>query len=368
MRIAVLTSSRADYGIYLPLLNRLKADVSIEFDLVVFGSHCSERFGSTVEQIKSDGFKPFVEIDNLREGDSPVDIAKSYSRTVDLFADFWNENSEYDWVLVLGDRFEMAAAVNAGVPFGIRFAHIHAGETTLGAIDNIYRHQISLASRLHFVSTEGYAKRVISILGADDSVEVVGALGLENVGTIPLLDVSEFQQKWNIDLTLPTVLMTIHPETVNTAENKSHIDQLKEAIQQIITSHQLVVTLPNADTMGSLYRDFFRELHFESPDKIFTIENFGTQSYFTCMKYASILIGNTSSGIIEAASFGKFVINLGNRQAGRETSQNVVSIPFESKQIISAFHRLKGNEYTGQNNYFRENSSKMIIDRLKRMN
>ncbi len=366
MKIAVLTSSRADYGIYLPLLKRMQEDSSIHFDLIVFGSHCADRLGATVQQIKEDGFQPFIEINNLLDGDSPLDISRTYALTVQYFAEFWNVNSDYDWILALGDRFEMAAAVNSGIPFGLNFAHIHAGETTLGAIDNIYRHQITLASKLHFVSTEKNAEKVKSIMGDDNTVEVVGALGLEHIEAIQLLSIEQFEEIWQVDLNVPTVLMTVHPETMNIAGNENNIIQLGEAIKEIVKTHQIVVTLPNADTMGSVYRNFFIQLQHEYPRHLFAIENLGSQSYFTCMKFTDILIGNTSSGIIEAASFGKYVINLGNRQLGRESSSNVVHVAFDAAQIISNFNSLKGQTYNGPNVYFKKDTSEKIIQRLKK--
>lgn len=366
MKIAVLTSSRADYGIYQPLLRRLKTVDSIELSIIAFGSHCSEKFGNTVNQIEQDGFEVLHKISNLVDGDAPIDIANSYARTVSLFAEFWANHLGFDWVLCLGDRFEMAAAVNAGIPFGVNFAHIHAGETTLGAIDNIYRHQISLASKLHFVATESYAERIHALIGETGTTELVGSLSLENIQTIPFLSKQEFNEKWNIDLEIPTILMTIHPETVDYAQNSEFIEELKLTIPELLVDHQLVVTLPNADTFGSLFRAFFHETKQLYPEKVCLIENFGTQSYFTCMKYADLLIGNTSSGIIEAATFGKFVINLGNRQGGRACSENVVTVPFKHLAILEEFTKLKGKIYTGSNCYYQKDSANKVLERLKK--
>ncbi len=207
MKIAVLTSSRADYGIYQPLLKRLNHEHSIDLSIIAFGSHCSEKFGYTVNQIEEDGFEVSYKISNLLEGDTPLDIAKTYANTLTLFSDFWDLHPDFDWVFCLGDRFEMAAAVNAGIPFGIRFAHIHAGETTLGAIDNIYRHQISLTAKLHFVATERYAERIHELIGKKGTTELVGSLSLENSQALSFLSKSEFREKWSIDLEIPTILI-----------------------------------------------------------------------------------------------------------------------------------------------------------------
>jgi GDP/UDP-N,N'-diacetylbacillosamine 2-epimerase (hydrolysing) len=160
--------------------------------------------------------------------------------------------------------------------------------------------------------------------------------------------------------------MTIHPETVDYVQNNEFIEELKLTIPELLTAHQLVVTLPNADTFGSLFRVFFDEVKQLYPEKVYLIENFGIQSYFACMKYADLLIGNTSSGIIEAASFGKFVINLGNRQGGRVCSENVVTVPFDHLMILKEFINFKGKIYTGSNCYYQKNPASKILHRLKK--
>jgi GDP/UDP-N,N'-diacetylbacillosamine 2-epimerase (hydrolysing) len=183
MKIAILTSSRADYGIYLPLLKALDKAEDVEWGLVVFGTHLSRLHGHTVDAIEKDGFPIVKKIDALLPGDTPKAIAHSYAVTAAKFADFWSEEgADFDLVFALGDRFEMAAAVAAGIPFGIKFAHLHGGETTLGAIDNVYRHSISLASAIHFVSAEAFEQRLQHVLGdAEASIYNVGSLSLEKL-------------------------------------------------------------------------------------------------------------------------------------------------------------------------------------------
>lgn len=366
IKIAILTSSRADYGIYLPLLKQLSNESTFDMSIIAFGTHCSEKYGKTVENIKSDGFIPYAEIDNLLGDDSPSGITRSYAKTIELFADFWMNNS-FDWVLCLGDRFEMAAAVNAGIPFGVKFAHIHGGETTLGAIDNIYRHQITLASKLHFPSLPIYKDRIKSIIGDknDSMIKVTGSLSLDNLMALQLLSKEEFSVKWSIDLNIPTILITIHPETVDYKSNDFFATESIKALIQLQKSYQLVITMPNADTAGSIYRNAFTKFGEEYSDKVILIENFGTQSYFTCMKYAKLLLGNTSSGIIEAASFNKYVINLGDRQKGRFSGDNVIDLSFDSNAIVEAVKKVNNTVYNGENPYFLGSASKVIIDTLK---
>ena len=306
MKIGVLTSSRADYGIYLPLLSEIKNDSWFDIEIIAFGSHVKEKFGNSVNQILQDGYKKVYQIDNLKEGDSPLHISLSYAKTLKLFSNFWNEHS-FDLVLCLGDRFEMAAAVNAGIPFQVNFAHFYAGDTTLGAIDNVYRHQISLASSIHFVATQESANKVHSLLGFSTTTTVIGSLSLHNLDKLKLLSIEEFKEKWNIDLSIPTILITINPETVNYKKNKIFAKEMVEAIDELSDDYQIVINPPNADTNGTIFRKAFVKLE-KKKKSILIIENFGSQSYFSCMKHAAILVGNSSSGIVEAASFQKYVL------------------------------------------------------------
>jgi GDP/UDP-N,N'-diacetylbacillosamine 2-epimerase (hydrolysing) len=259
----------------------------------------------------------------------------------------------------------MAAAVAASVPFSIKIAHIYGGETTLGAIDKTYRHSISLASYMHFVSTELFKERLKKLLNNENpKIQTVGSLSLENIENIRLLSVGEFYHKWKIDLNIQSILITVHPETVNHSLNRQHIEEISCAIEALSREYQIIITMPNADTAGLLYRNRFIELS-ERLDNIKVIENFGTQSYFTCMKYSRLMIGNTSSGIVEAASFNKYVLNLGTRQKGRLSGDNVIHLPFDSKLIVLKTKEYAQTTYEGENIYFKKSSSSIIIKTLK---
>lgn len=366
MKIAILTSSRADYGIYLPLLRALDKADDVEWGLVVFGTHLSRIHGHTVDDIEKDGFPIVKKIEVLLSGDTPFDIAKAYALTIEKFADFWNgEGDNFDLVVALGDRFEMAAAVSAGIPFGIKFAHLHGGETTLGAIDNIYRHSISLASALHFVSATPFEQRLKNVLGdAEAHIYNVGSLSVENLEQMDLLDVPTFKEKWGIDLEIPTILVTFHPETVKFQKNEEYCRSIIQALQTLGLNFQIVITMPNADTAGMIYRTGFTQLAQQFPS-VHIIENFGTQSYFTCMKHARLLIGNTSSGILEAASFQKFVLNIGDRQQGRLCGENVIHLPFIEELIVKNAHEYAGKVYLGSNLYQQIQPSANILTNIR---
>jgi GDP/UDP-N,N'-diacetylbacillosamine 2-epimerase (hydrolysing) len=365
MKIGVLTSSRADYGIYLPLLTAMKKDKQFELSIIAFGSHTRPEFGETIQTIYADSYSEVIAIDNLLPGDSPEIISKSYANTMTIFADFWGKRgSLFDWVFCLGDRFEMAAAVNAGIPFQVHFAHFYAGDTTLGAIDNVYRHQISLASSIHFVATQESAIKVHSLLGYSNTTTVIGSLSLHNLDKLKLLSIEEFNEKWQIDLSIPTILITVNPETINFKKNELYVEITIKALRDLAKEFQLVINPPNADTNGSIFRKAFYELQKEY-ESIKIVENFGSQSYFSCMKHAALLLGNTSSGIIEAASFEKYVINIGDRQKGRFAAKNVIHLPFDSKKIIETTKKYINTRYKGNNPYYFKDSIKLTIKTLQ---
>jgi len=367
MRVGVLTSSRADYGIYRPLLKALKEDSTFQLEIIAFGTHFSPYHGYTAKMIEQDGFTITHSINSLLINDDENSIASAVALTALKFADFWeNHKQDYDVVFCLGDRYEMFGAVTAGIPFNIPFAHLHGGETTLGAIDNVYRHAISLASRYHFVSTDAYKERLQALLGTDQHIWVAGSLSLDNLKNFKILTIAEFKQRWNIDLNIPTVLITIHPETVNVNANNEYLRQAMAALTALTARYQLVVTMPNADTQGSVFRDGFQMLKTQHPHKVILIENFGTEGYFSCIQHSAFLLGNTSSGILEAASFRKYVVNIGDRQKGRLAGDNVLHVPFNTDAILNAVAVIeKDPAFKGENIYDKGGAVALIISSLK---
>ena len=367
IRIGVLTSSRADFGIYLPLLKRLQADAFFELSIIAFGTHLSPAYGYTMEQIEAAGFKVPYKIETAPADDTPAAIAAAMGLTTAKFAEFWNENkTSFDLVFCLGDRYEMFSAVMAGVPFQVKFAHLHGGETTLGAIDNVFRHAITLASKYHFVSTPDAARKVEQITGNNDHIYYVGALSLDNLEDIEFLTIGEFRQKWGVDLSKKTILTTFHPETVDYSNNQHYADELVKTIKSL-DSYQVLVTMPNADTAGSIIRSALIT-NFLDSETVFLTENLGTAGYFTAMKHCAFLIGNTSSGIIEAASFGKYVINLGDRQKGRSAGNNVIHTPLNAEDITGAVHKIEKSEKPGNENiYFNGGATTRIVETLKQI-
>lgn len=366
MKIGVLTSSRADYGIYLPLLQKLKSDSFFELEIIAFGTHLSKFHGFTINQIESDGYSKIHKISSLLSNDDAQSIATAYGLTVLKFADFWSQNN-YNLVFCLGDRFEMSAAVQAGIPFGVKFAHIHGGETTLGAIDNIYRHQVTLASKIHFTASSLYTEKIVVLTEDSSNVFTVGALSLDEIRSFKPLEKELFYKKFAIPNT-DYALLTFHPETVAIHENIFFAEQMKIALSVLQEKIFLVITMPNADTLGSVYREQLDALKLAYPNRILLIENFGKFNYFSAMYYAKFLIGNTSSGIIEAASFSKYVVNVGDRQKGRAQSKNILTANFNVSEIITKSKQaLELGEFTGENIYFIEGAADNIINIIKKL-
>jgi GDP/UDP-N,N'-diacetylbacillosamine 2-epimerase (hydrolysing) len=366
LRIGVLTSSRADFGIYLPLLKKLKKDSFFELEIIAFGTHLSHFHGYSFQHILNEKFKTIHSLETLILGDSEEAVSTAMGVTIMKFSSFWNAHRNYDLVFCLGDRYEMFSAVMAAIAFNINFAHLHGGEITTGAIDDIFRHCISHASTLHFCSTSMYEQRLHQLLNGKKNIFNVGALSLDNLLEMELQSKEEFQQQWNIDLSLPTILVTFHPETKLNQENIDYANVVATVIKES-SSYQVVITMPNADSYGNGIREVFnRELQKNS--RIIMIENFGTKSYLSCVKYCAFLLGNTSSGIIEAASLGKYVVNLGNRQAGRARSKNVFDVSFDRDAILSCIKKIETlPPYDGDNVYWRGGASDKIIDVLKNL-
>lgn len=364
MKVGILTSSRADFGIYLPLLKKLEEDLYFEIEIIAFGTHISTKHGKTVSEIESYNFKTIHQLQTVPQSDSPKDITKSMGQTFTVFADFWN-NNQYDLVFALGDRYEMFSAVSAGSLFNVNFAHLHAGETTLGAVDNAYRHSISLFSKYLFVSTNDYKKRAEQIV--EDSVKVynVGALSVDNLKHINYLSKSDFEAQFNINLNQPTILSTFHPETVSFEKNKIYIKELLNSFESLQNNYQIVITLPNTDTMGQMIRDEILEFGNKYPN-IKIIESFGMLGYLSCMKHCSFLLGNTSSGFVEATFFPKYVINLGDRQKGRIETDNILTTPITKVDILKTVHKIENAKPLKNLNVYGEgNTADQIIIILK---
>ena len=365
MKIGILTSSRADFSIYLPLVSKLKVDPFFNLKIIAFGSHLSKFYGYTVDDIIKNGVNVDYKVKTTLDNNSPCDISISIGNTITTFANFWKKNNDFDLVICLGDRFEMFAAVFAGIPFQVNFAHIHGGETTLGSIDNIFRHSITMAAKYHFTATLLAKQKVEKLINTNSNVYYVGSLGLECMNSTKILTIEAFYKKWGIDFLKETILVTFHPETTAIEMNVHFIKILVNAIKKL-DNFQFLITMPNADTEGKVVRNVLIK-EFKNSNRIFLIENLGVESYFSAMKHCSFLLGNSSSGIIEAASFKKWVINIGDRQKGREVGKNVINIPIDLNSIIKTAKEIQNKKLPTKNNIYYSGllASDEIIKQLK---
>jgi len=311
----------------------MKSDDFFQFDVVAFGTHHSKFFGETARQIEADGFDIKYKIESLILGDSPQSIVDGMGLTMIKFSQIWGDE-DYDLVMALGDRYEMFAAAFSTIAFNIPVAHISGGEQTFGAIDNSFRDALTTLSKIHFTSTEHYKARVIQIKGDNENVFNVGALNLDNLKQHTLLSIDEFKTQFTIDLSIPSILITCHPETISYQKNKSYITELISALSEI-KDYQLIFTMPNADTAGNQIREVISAFIAKS-NRAIGVESFGTVGYLSCMKHCSFMLGNTSSGFVEASYFPKYVINLGDRQKGRIVTPNIKNCPFDKDEILDA--------------------------------
>ncbi|MDO8269086.1 MAG: UDP-N-acetylglucosamine 2-epimerase [Candidatus Levybacteria bacterium] len=365
MKIGVLSSSRADFGIYLPLLLQLKRENWVCLEIIAFGTHLSPHHGYTITEIEQVGFQSIHRIPGLLVSDDESSISNAYGLVAINFSSFWATHN-FDVVLCLGDRYEMSAAIQASIPFRVRLAHIHGGEITRGAIDNIYRDQISLAASIHFTAASPFSERIHQLKGGSDDVIVqTGSLSLEDFSLSELPERKELSEKFGFP-DQEYLLVTIHPETMATDENSLHADAAFQALEEICKEINLVISMPNADTLGSLFRNAWDRLRSLHPKRVFLIEHFGKLNYFSAMSNARLIVGNSSSGIIESASFGKYAVNLGKRQEGRLCSRNVVHSPFEKISMLESIREtLKRGTFKGENAYYQPKAVEKIIRTLK---
>jgi len=365
-KVDIVTTSRADYGIYRPILQALSASGELEPRLLATGTHLSPNFGNTISTIEEDAFAPIEKVEMLLSSDSPEGVAKSMGLGTLGFAQLFGRRRP-EILVVLGDRFEMHAAALAAVPFGIPLAHIHGGEVTEGAIDEALRHSMTKMSHLHFVSTDAYARRVIQMGEEPWRVTVSGAPSLDNLRTFIPMEPEELLPL--IPMDLPDggfLLVTFHPVTLEYTQAGHQTEELLGALST--AGLPCVFTLPNADTANRAVRKRIQE-HVANRPGSRAVESLGTRGYFSLMSKAATMVGNSSSGLIEAPSFDLPVVNVGNRQRGRVRAANVIDCDCDRQAIRSALARALDPDFraslTGMANPYGDgHASERIVKRL----
>jgi UDP-hydrolysing UDP-N-acetyl-D-glucosamine 2-epimerase len=330
--IGIVTTSRADYGIYQPILQAIDEELSLEMALFVTGAHLSRDHGHTIHQIEDDEWPIAARVPIPMHDDSPRGIAAAMGACTSGFADALGANRP-DILLVLGDRYEMHAATCAAVPLNLPIAHVHGGEVSIGAIDNVLRFSLSALSHLHFTATEQAGARLRRMGEPADRVHVTGAPGLDNLRSLNLMNVDELSKRVKLELGGGFALATFHPETRQHERTPQHIAALLAALDDLPLP--IVFTAANADTAGRIVNQAVTAFAASRANAVL-VESLGTRAYFSAMRHATVMVGNSSSGIIEAASFDLPVVNVGERQAGREQSANVLNAACEAKAIRDA--------------------------------
>lgn len=339
--VAVVTVGRSDYSIYLPLLRRITAHPELELRMLVSGMHLEDKYGLTVRIIEADGFPIHARIPVLQEADTAEAVACAMGAGVTGFGKYFAQEPP-DLLVVLGDRFEMFAAALAAVPFNLPILHLHGGELSEGAMDDRFRHGLTKMSHLHGVATEVYRQRVIQLGEEPWRVIQCGALSLDNLHDIRRLNRTELEQRFHLDLSNPPLLVTLHPTTSEYEQTGPQTDALLAALREL--DLPVIFTMPNADMAGQVIRARLEEFCCKEPTAR-TVENFGPEGYFSILGEVSAMVGNSSSGLLEAPSFALPVVNIGNRQKGRLRAGNVLDVPFDAAQIAAAIRKAVSPEF-----------------------
>ena len=366
-KICVITGTRAEYGLLRWVMQGIKDDPELRLQVIATGMHLSPEFGLTYREIEQDGFQLDRKVEMLTSSDTPVGIAKSMGLGMIGFADALNELKP-DLIVVLGDRFEIFAAVAAALVACIPVAHLHGGEATEGAFDEALRHSITKMAHLHFVAAEEYRQRVIQLGEQPERVFLVGGLGIDNIKRLKLLDRAELEASLDFKLSQRNLLITFHPVTLEPATTVDQMAELLAALAQLQDT-QLIFTLPNADTGGRALMKMVEQFVAQHPNaRAYT--SLGQLRYLSCIAHVDGVVGNSSSGLAEVPSFKKGTINIGDRQRGRLQASSVTNCEPTRQSIAAALERLYSEDFQvslGQvrNPYGEGGASEKVVETIK---
>jgi len=341
-KICVITGSRAEYGLLRWVMQGIKDEPSLTLQIIATGMHLSAQFGNTYKEIEGDGFAIDRKVQMLTGSDTGIGIAKSMGNGMIGFADALNE-LQPDLIVVLGDRFEIFSAVSAALVARIPVAHIHGGELTEGNFDDALRHSITKMSHLHFVAAEEYQNRVIQLGESPDRVFNVGGLGVDNIARTKLISKDELERELQFKFQERNLIVTFHPVTL---ENDSGLKQLMEMLEALDSFPDigLIFTMPNADTSSQLMASLI-EKYVKSRDNAKSYSSLGVVRYLSALACVDGVIGNSSSGLLEAPVLKKGTINIGNRQQGRVQAKSVISCEPDRLDIQRAITKLLSSEF-----------------------
>lgn len=368
-KVCVVTATRAEYGLLKPVIERIHKSDRLDLQLIVTGAHLSPEFGLTYREIEDDGYQITAKIEMLLSSDTKVGITKSMAVALMGFADCL-ERYQPDMMVVLGDRYETLMAATAAMIAKIPVAHIHGGEITEGAYDDAIRHSITKMSQLHFASTEAYRRRIIQMGEQPECVYTVGALGVENIKNVPLWTKEKLEKDLGLSLDRDTLVVTYHPVTLDDTSSEVQFSSLLKVLDEY-SDMQVIFTKANADTDGRIINRMIDEYVERHRDRCVAFHSLGQVRYLSVLQFCKAVVGNSSSGIVEAPSFHIPTINIGNRQQGRIAADSVIHCGCESNEIRSAFIKAKSVEFVrlaeqAQNPYEGKDTSRIIVDTITR--
>ena len=366
-KICIITGTRAEYGLLRWVMQGIKDDGELTLQIIATGMHLSPEFGLTYQAIEQDGFQIDRKVEMLTSSDTAVGIAKSMGLGLIGFADALHE-LQPDLIVVLGDRFEIFAAVSAGLVARIPVAHLHGGETTEGAFDEALRHSITKMSQLHFVAAEAYRQRVIQLGERPDRVFLVGGLGVDNIKHLQLLTRPALEASLDFKLGIKNLLITFHPVTLEKATAPSQMQELLAALSQLKDT-QLIFTLPNADTDGRALIEMVQN-YVKQHSNARAYYSLGQLRFLSCIAQVDGVVGNSSSGLAEVPSFKKGTINIGDRQRGRLQADSIINCEPTQSAIASALTQLYSADFQARlhnvtNPYGEGGASTKVVNTLK---
>lgn len=341
--ICIITGTRAEYGLLCPLIKKINEDDKLNLQLVVTGMHLSPDFGLTYRQIEEDGYKIDEKVEILLSSDTSIGISKSMGLAMISFSEVFDRLNP-DMVVVLGDRYEIFSAVSVANISRIPVCHLHGGEATEGLIDEFIRHSITKMSYLHFTSTKEYRKRVIQLGESPDRVFNIGAIGIENIKKMNLLSKEKLERSINFKLDKKYAIVTFHPVTL---ENNTAKNQFKELLLALdnIKDLKVMFTKANSDTDGRIINKMIDEFVLTDKERFIAFTSMGSLRYLSAIKYSDVVIGNSSSGIVEVPSFNKPTINIGDRQKGRIQAKSIINCEPIQLEIETAIKKSLSKQF-----------------------
>ena len=367
-KICVVTGTRSEYGLLYWALKEIETDPELTLQLVVTGMHLSPEFGSTYRMILLDGFSIDAKVEMLLSSDSAVGISKSMGLGIMGYAEAL-ERLQPDLVLILGDRFEILAVAQAALVAGIPIAHISGGESTEGAIDEAIRHAVTKMSSFHFVAAESYRRRVIQLGEHPDRVFNVGDPGIENIRRLTLRSRAELEQIVGLDLAGGFFLATYHPVTLAPGTARSALEALFSALDRF-PDQKIIITKANSDSDGRTINLMIDQYAAHQPGRVYATTSLGQVNYLSALRHCSCVVGNSSSGIVEAPYLNKPTVNVGMRQNGRLKAVSVIDCQETPEAIVSALTLARSAEFAGRiggeiSLYGGGNTSASIVATLK---